>query len=133
MIDDLAAVHEAGHVLVAIALGLDVARVQVGDAPRYNLVPGQPPRARDRACVLMAGGEAERVVFNREPVGDVDDKRRIADLLEQGDDEIGLRNGVRRLVELNAGTIRWLAAKLARRGSLTGDEVAAIVRGRPAV
>jgi hypothetical protein len=41
-----------------------------------------------------------------------------------------LRDGVRRLLELNSGTLRWLASRLARRGRLSGDEVAALVRTR---
>jgi hypothetical protein len=48
--------------------------VQVGnDDPRYDLAPGpdctSPARRLDRVPVLMAGGESERVVFDREPNG----------------------------------------------------------------
>jgi hypothetical protein len=32
--------------------------------------------------------------------------------------------------DLNRGTLRYLAARLTRRGVLTGDEVEALVRGR---
>ena len=36
---------------------------------------------------------------------------------------------MRRFLARNAGTVRYIAARLARRGVLDGDEVAAIVRG----
>jgi hypothetical protein len=48
-------------------------------------------------------------------------------LLEDCDDETALRDQVRRLLELNAGTLRYLAAA---RGSLSGAEVERLVRGR---
>lgn len=51
-------------------------------------------------------------------------------LLDASDDEAAMRAQVRRLLALNAGTVRYLAARLARRGALAGDEVDAIVRGR---
>jgi hypothetical protein len=37
---------------------------------------------------------------------------------------------VRRLLALNAGTLRWLAARLLREGALTGETVERLVRGR---
>jgi hypothetical protein len=77
----------------------------------------------------MAGGEAERIIFG-EPIGDGSDIKQIADLLQPFDDETQLRDEVRRLLELNSGTLRWLASKLARCGRLSGDEVERLVRGR---
>jgi hypothetical protein len=128
--DDLISVHEAGHAFVAVALGLTLARVQIGDDPRYVLADELgPDRRRDRVRVLMAGGEAERVVFDIEPVGTASDDVQIASLLVDGDDESALRDSVRRLIELNAGTVRYLVARLARAGVLDGDEVERIVRG----
>ena len=44
-------------------------------------------------------------------------------LLDASDDEAAMRAQVRRLLALNAGTVRYLAARLARRGALAGDEV----------
>jgi hypothetical protein len=114
---------------MATALGLPVRSVKVGDAPRYDLADG-PHQRLNLIRVLMAGGEAERVVFNHEPMGDGGDLEQIAELLEDGDDETAMRDGVRRLLELNSGTLRYLAARLARRGVLTGGEVEALVRGR---
>lgn len=129
MLDNVVAIHESGHVFVAVALRLRVRGVQLGDSPRFDFTDTPGPECRlDHVRVLMAGGEAERAVFGREPIGGGSDDRKIAELLTDDDDEAALRDEVRRLLELNAGTVRFLAAKLARRGLLTGDEVEAIVR-----
>jgi hypothetical protein len=132
MTPDVISVHEAGHAFCAVALGHAVLRVQVGDSPCSVLSPrrGIPPRL-DRIRILAAGGAAEEVVFDRAPVGTGTDDERIANLLTTDDDEGALRADVRRLIELNAGTVKYLAAKLARAGMLRGDEVRAIVRGQP--
>jgi hypothetical protein len=130
MTDDVVAIHESGHALMATVLGFELLRVQVdNDDPRYDLAPG-PSRRLDRVRVLMAGGGAERVIFDREPIGTGSDDQQIADLLGLDDDETALRDEVRRFLRLNAGTLRYIAAQLARRGVLSGDEVAALVRGR---
>jgi hypothetical protein len=129
MTDDVVAIHESGHALMATVLGFELLRVQVGDNPRYDLAPG-PSRRLDRVRVLMGGGEAERVVFDREPIGTGSDDQQIADLLGPDDDEVALRDKVRRFLRLNAGTLRYLAVRLARCGVLTGDEVEQLVRGR---
>lgn len=129
MTDDVVATHKSGHALMAVVLNLPLARVQVGDDPRYDLAPG-PSRRLDRIRVLMSGGEAERVLFDREPIGTRSDDQQIADLLGPDENEVALRAEVARFLELNGGTLRYLAARLARRGVLTGDEVEALVRGR---
>ena len=130
MTDAVVAIHESGHALMATVLGFELLRVQVdNDDPRYDLAPG-PSRRLDRVRVLMAGGGAERVIFDREPIGTGSDDQQIADLLGLDDDETALRDEVRRFLRLNAGTLHYIAAQLARRGVLSGDEVAALVRGR---
>ena len=130
MTDDVVAIHESGHALMATVLGFELLRVQIdNDDPRYDLAPG-PSRRLDRVRVLMAGGEAERVVFDREPIGTGSDDQQIAALLEPGDNEVALRAEVVRFLDLNRGTLRYLAARLARRGVLSGDEVERFVRGR---
>ncbi len=63
MTDDVVVIHESGHALMAVVLNLPLARVQVGDDPRYDLAPG-PSRRLDRVRVLMGGGAAEEVVFD---------------------------------------------------------------------
>jgi hypothetical protein len=128
MLDEVA-LHEAGHAFMAVALGLPLARVKLGRAPRYDLARGASHPRLDRIRVLMAGGESERIIFG-EPRGDGSDLRQIAELLKDGDDEQALRDEVRKFLALNSGTVRYLAAKLSRRGQLTGDEVTAAVRGR---
>lgn len=131
--DDVIAIHEAGHAIMAVALGLSLARVQVGDDPRYILDDSGCPksfRRLDRVRVLMGGGEAERVVFGRDPFGTGSDDQQIAELLGADDNEVALRAEVARFLDLNRGTLRYVAARLARRGALTGDEVEALVRGR---
>jgi hypothetical protein len=131
--DDRIAVHESGHAMLACVLNLPLDHVQVGRSPRYDLVDGlhlrDPASRLNRIRILAAGGEAEMVVFGGEPIGDGSDIKQIADLLKADDDEAQLRGEVRRLLELNSGTLRWLAAKLARCGRLSGDEVEALVRG----
>jgi hypothetical protein len=42
-----------------------------------------------------------------------------------------LRERVQRLMALNAGTLRWLAARLAARGTLTGAQVEHALRAPP--
>jgi hypothetical protein len=128
--DGLIAVHESGHAFMAVALGLPLRRVQVGDDPSYDLVAAPTHPRRDLVRILMAGGAAETVIFGAEPVGTRADDEEIAALLDQGDNEPTLRNKVRRLIELNAGTVKYLASRLARAGVLSGSEVRAIVRGQ---
>jgi hypothetical protein len=132
--DGVIAVHEAGHALMAVALNLALAHVQVGDNPRYDLADGpdctSPARRLDRVRVLMGGGAAEEVVFDRQPIGTGSDDQQIADLLGPDDHEVALRDEVRRFLALNQGTLRYVAARLARRGMLSGDEVEALVRPR---
>jgi hypothetical protein len=129
MTDDVVAIHESGHALMATVLGFELLRVQVGDNdPRYDLAPG-PSRRLDRVRVLMGGGAAEEVVFDRQPLGGGTDDVQIADLLGPDDGEDALRDEVCRFLRLNAGTLRYLAARLARCGVLTGDDVVALVRG----
>ena len=124
MTDDVIAIHEVGHAFTAVALGLALSRVQIGDDPRYILDDfGESFRRLDRVRVLMGGGAAE------EPIGTGSDDQQIADLLGPDDDEIALRDEVRRFLALNQGTLRYIAARLARRGMLSGDEVEALVRG----
>ncbi len=119
--DDVVAVHEAGHMFVAAALGLAVWRVQL-DSPRYDLVDRlSPDRRLDHIRVLMAGGEGKRVVFDSEPIGTGSDDPRIEQLLQDGDDEDALRAQVRDLLAANSGNVRWLAAKLRRHGMLDGS------------
>ena len=131
MTNDIVSVHESGHAFMAVALGLKLRRVQVGNDPRYLLDDcGEASRRLDRVRVLMGGGEAERVVFDRELIGGGSDDSQIADLLTDDDDEDALRDEVRRLLALNAGTVRYLAARLLREGVLNGDKVEALVRGR---
>jgi len=127
--NDVVATHEGGHAFVAVALGLLLDRVQIGDDPRYVLARGQRSRRLDRVRVLMGGVAAEEIVFGGAVGGGTDDQQ-IADLLRDGDDEGALRAEVNRLLALNEGTVRYLAAKLARHDTLTGDEVAALVRCR---
>jgi hypothetical protein len=123
------ATHEAGHATMAVVLGFELQRVQL-NPPRYDLMLGQPSRRLDRARVLMAGGAAEEAVLGLEPIGTGSDDEQIADLLTDADDEDALRDGVRRLLALNAGTVRYLAARLLRDGVLNGAEVERVVRGR---
>ena len=70
------------------------------------------------------------MVFDREPIGTGSDDQQIADLLGPEDNEVALRAEVARFLDLNRGTLRYVAGRLARRGVLTGDEVEALVRGR---
>jgi len=92
-----------------------------------GLAPGgrvpQPPTPHPIRPIGPGLPQEAGVSFSRPPL-------RRSELLEQDDDEAALRAGVRRLLALNAGTLRYIAARLARRGALTGDEVEALVHGR---
>jgi hypothetical protein len=127
--DDLIAIHKAGHAMMGTVLGFALLRVQIGDNPRYDLAPVRSRRL-DRVRVLMAGGAAERVVFDRDPLGTGSDDQQIANLLGPDDDETALRDEVARFLDLNRGTLRYVAARLAQRGVLSGDEVEALARLR---
>jgi ATP-dependent Zn protease len=132
--DDFAlriATHESGHAFTAVVVNLPLARVRLHPNPRYDLRDGlhlrDPATRLDRIRVLMGGAEAERVIFG-DAIGDGTDLTQIAELLIDDDDEIALRDQVRELLALNAGTLRWLASKLMKRGRLDGDEVERAVR-----
>ena len=70
-----------------------------------------------------------RDAFDRALGGGSDDEQ-IGHMLVEGDDEHALRAEVRRFLRLNAGTLRFLAAKLKRHGALSGSEVERVVRGK---
>ena len=129
MTDDVVAIHESGHALMATVLGFELLRVQVdNDDPRYDLAPG-PSRRLDRVRVLMAGGGAERVISTASrlaPAAMTSRSRTCSGLTMTR-----LRCGMKCedfCVERRDAT--YIAAQLARRGVLSGDEVAALVRGR---
>ena len=78
----------------------------------------------------MAGGAAEEVLLNREPIGTGSDDPKIAELLTDADDELALRREVKLFLAANYPTLLRIADALTRRGVLSGEEVRKIVRGR---
>jgi ATP-dependent Zn protease len=115
--DDRVAIHEMGHCLVATALKIPLARVQLAP-PRFDFVDA-PERRLDHIRVLLAGGIAEEIVFG-DVRGASGDGEQVRDLLTGDDDSVALSAGVRQLLILNLGTLRYLASRLQRYGSLTG-------------
>ena len=77
----------------------------------------------------MAGGAAEEVLLNREPIGTGSDDPEIERLLTN-DDELALRREVRRFIASNYPPLLRIADALTRHGVLSGDEVERIVRAR---
>jgi hypothetical protein len=128
--DEIIATHEAAHALACVAFGLTLDRVQICDNdPRF--VWANTPRHDQRIAqilCLMAGGEAESVFFNRAPIGDAGDSEKIRTLLWPCDDEQRMRREVRLWIAGNCPAILRVADALKRRGVLTGDEVARLVR-----
>jgi ATP-dependent Zn protease len=134
-----AAIHEAGHAVVAWALGLRVHWVQIGipsdlAAGVANFDEKPSTSLIDRIALCAAGGIAERA-FNAPTNGIAtrDDVRKILDLLTGREELVvsGLRDiGYAKSYELlgrHRDKVTALAAALADRSALSETEIAAIL------
>lgn len=149
------AIHEAGHAVIGRVLGLACGGATIIANPAdlreagSAIIDGQwgtyglwdrRGRYRDIRTVvlggilaLMAGAEAERLIVGRVGVGDGDDRRQIAMRMDSADyaggcaSEPRLRRATRALVQRHRSAIEALAAVLIKKGTLSGDEVDAVV------
>jgi hypothetical protein len=137
-----AAIHEAGHVAAALALGLPVITVTIED--------GRPHLLRDRfrrerssatealAVVCLSGPAAEALFFGPPDDGsdriDLDMARRyLRDCF--ADDQIELQmmrmsQAAERLVVSERAKIATVAAALLRHGTLSGDQIIELLHDR---
>lgn len=152
------AVHEAGHAVIARVVGLFCGEVsiipdrpdEVGfsviEDPRFGWRRGDGPRVKsaENFCIsLYAGAEAERFFFGSAiMVHDGEDQRRaLGALLWSGvknggmfgneawkRKEASLRRKSRQLVLRHASTIQRVAESLLIKKTLTGDEVADLMK-----
>jgi hypothetical protein len=135
---DPAAVHEAGHVVVAVALGMRATGVRLDDNgggavrtdPSAMFILRLPylEMFRRRIMVGMAGGEAECELCGKlEPETDNGDRENVMRLLAVvpilGAELSLLRHRARTLVRRHRPSIEALAAVLRERGSLSGREI----------
>ncbi len=64
-LEGLAAVHEAGHTVAALALGCEIARVSIGARGAGNTRMGLPRSRRDAVSILLAGTASEALALGR--------------------------------------------------------------------
>ena len=151
------AIHEAGHAVVARALGIPVGEVSIKetpgkscghsnfDDPRFSWERGSGPKAKaanNFAVALYAGAEAERHIALSDEVGDGPDCERATACLAWagavrgatfvGDDvfdrhEARLRRRAVEFVRLHRSAIEAVAALLLQKRTLAGDEIDAVL------
>lgn len=156
------AVHEAGHAVIARALGIGCGEVTIiaeeghslGHSdildPRFDWRRGDGPKgaaATKFVIALYAGAEAEQLICNSQYIGDSVDKERATACLAWagvvrgavfvGDDrfdryEAKLRIKSASLVAKHRNDIECLAAALLEREKLSGQEVDALLAASPA-
>ena len=146
------AIHEVGHAVIAVLLGRQVVRVQLGPHPSTNLkrkriLPkGRPKTPADRAhlegelMLVVAGIAAERAMAmaNRTSIaGALDDLRKATDLAVQlagpARAEATLANilaTTERMLQRRTDTIRAAADVLMQQGVLTADDVQRLIPRR---
>jgi hypothetical protein len=121
--------HEAAHVVTAIAVGLPVCHVQLGSTPRFDFADAPTPEQRlAHILTLITGCEGEAALLNRVPVGGGSDDPRVAELLDVGEDEAELRREVRLFLAGNYPPVLRVAAALKREGQLDGVAIERLVR-----
>jgi hypothetical protein len=134
-----AAVHEAGHAVVAAARGLGVAVIELyGIDGEGGMRLSEEPSVLDRIWVLYGGPFAEKVVFEKLASAAVppefDELLLAYGLCRQ----IGIHNttGIMDQVEAylqeHRGRLEWVAARLLESNSVHGTELDQLLSGDPA-
>lgn len=131
--------HEAGHAIVARALGLEILEVVIDE--RHGGINRFPVDAApdgwsstDNAAVLMAGTMAERAWCPASTLeGNEDDESVLRTMLDGDEppDVIAARATVERILAERAGEVEALAEALIKHRTLTGDQVEDLIAARP--
>ena len=131
--DHATAFHEAGHAVVALALGGKIKSVEIGSEPLTHCLHRRG--TTHAAVVALAGGLAER---RAEPWGlswgdriDRQCAREVAERLAPADPLGQLQiflDQAEALLDRHWREVEAVAAALLRRGKLTGQEIDDLVR-----
>jgi hypothetical protein len=143
-----ASVHESGHCVAAHLLGVRLERVQVTPRPRWVPTPGQQDQGQASVIALAGSAAEEAILGDADARGGRRDRKqaeryalslngphqRVAlSRAGRGEDDAlqGARRQAREVIQANAGHVAALAAVLAIRGRLSGDDIAAIIDQPP--
>lgn len=125
-----AAVHEAGHALVAASRGLGVAVIELhGSDGAGGMRLRKPPSPLDRVWVLYGGPFAEKVAFKRltpNPVPPEFDELLLAHILcrEIGiNDTLGIRDQVEAYLRGQQLRLELIASQLLEAGIVHGTQL----------
>jgi hypothetical protein len=125
-----AAVHEAGHALVAASRGLGVAVIELhGSDGAGGMSLREQPSALDRVWILYGGPFAEKVVFRRlvsDPIPPEFDELLLAHILcrEIGiDDTLGIRDQVEAYLREQQLLLELIASQLLAAGTVRGTDL----------
>jgi len=129
----LAAVHEAGHVVVAIRMGGIVREVSIGDTgggctrEAFSASLGEDEIARRRFVISIAGGIAEQRLAGGSRLYSSTDMRRTRDLPLDDRERADLVGVAERIVAEHWSSIFRLARTLARVGKLDEREIMGVL------
>jgi hypothetical protein len=132
------AVHEAGHAVVAIELGLPIRQADVGIENAVRIMDLGKQECERTAVVLIAAGEAESIICGGPPLHDAVDREQAALLCEayaaKGTPEYlrrldACRVRARALVMLRQKEIEQIARVLQRKGHLDRGDFERLTKG----
>ena len=149
--DEEVAYHEAGHAVVAHALGdriedITIESIEYGDGVQRGLTrhwrEGTPlKKLEDELQTAQAGWLATKIAFDS-VIGRADDRRRIARAFEEygahwsDEERLALRRrglaGALAILDFRWPAVKALAAALVEQRSLSGAEVHRIIEEAPA-
>lgn len=131
-----AAVHEAGHALIATARGLGVAAIELHRLDgEGGMRLSEEPSALDRVWVLYGGPFAEKVVFTKlasAAIPPESDELLLAYTLcrQMGiDDTIGIMDQVEAYLRRYRDRLEFVAARLLTSNALHGPELDQVLTG----
>lgn len=130
-----AAVHEAGHALVAASRGVDVAAIELyGSDGAGGTSLSEEPSELDRVWILYGGPFAEEVVFGKwtltaRPIG-LDDLLLAHRLCQRIgiNDMIGIANQVEAYLRERQVRLEFVAARLLAADTVQGAELDELLR-----
>jgi ATP-dependent Zn protease len=130
-----AAVHEAGHAMVAASRGVGVAAIKIYGSNGAGVTDlREEPLVLDRVWILYAGPFAEEVVFGKwtltaRPIG-LDDLLLAHRLCQQTgiSDMIGIANQVEEYLRKRQAQLELVAARLLIADTVQGAELDELLR-----